>query len=502
MNKIKRTLISVYDKTGIVEFAKELQKLNIEIIATSKTASLLKKEKINVKRIDELTHFPEMLNGRVKTLHPAIHAGILFKRNDKKHIQEVKKYNIFPIDMVVVNLYSFEETIKKNLPEDEIIEQIDIGGVSLIRSAAKNFKYVTTVTNVEQYNEVINELKLNNGKISLETNKKFAYQAFSYVAEYDLVISQYFTKISLPFPDTLLLRLKKLYNLRYGENPHQHSAFYSFDNRNYIKQLHGKELSYNNILDINSAISILSEFDEPTACVIKHTNPCGVSTNKIIENAYINAFNADKTSAYGGIIGINRPVTNEIAEHISKNFIEIVVAPKFNSSALKILMRKKNIRLIEFSKFDEEFEFRSAISGILVQEKDRKNVENLTFISNRKPKENEIEDAIFSYKVVKHVKSNAIVIAKNKLTLGICAGQTSRIDAIKIACEKAKENAKGAVLASDGFLPKIDNIECAFRYGISTIIHPGGSIEDKNIIEFANKHNIAIILTGIRHFKH
>lgn len=531
---IRRVLISVSDKTGIVEFTKGLLELfNLEIISTGGTAKVLREAGIDVVDVSKVTGFPEMMDGRVKTLHPSIHGGLLALRKNPEHMDSIKKHGIIPIDMVVVNLYPFEKTVQKeDCSLEDAIENIDIGGPSMIRSASKNFESVIIIVNPERYKEILEELKLHNGEVPISKRKELAVEAFSHTAEYDTVIYNYLYSKLLEKPDKfqekLLLRFNKIQSLRYGENPHQSASFYSETKINEpcitnSKQLHGKELSYNNIMDTDAAIELVKEFDRPAVVIIKHTNPCGVAIADTIESAFRNAYETDSVSAFGGIVALNRKLTLEIAEFMKTKFLEVVVASEFEKSALDILKEKKDIRLLELRGLSPDpaslgardyprsrtetsipIELRKVTGGVLVQERDKKDLkkEELKVVTKRKPTSKELDDMLFSWKVVKHVKSNAIVIAKDGVILGVGAGQMNRIGSVKIATEAASTRSKGAVLASDAFFPKPDGIEEANKSGVAAVIQPGGSIQDKEVIDTADKYNIAMVFTGIRHFKH
>jgi len=491
--RIKRALISVSDKTGVADFAEKLQKRGVEIVSTGGTAKILRKNRINVVDVSKITGFPEMLNGRVKTLHPNIEGGILALREKKKHMNELKKQNIKPIDMVVVNLYPFE-----SLPS---LENIDIGGVTLVRAGAKNYKNVAVIVNPERYDGIIKELKENNCKLSEKTREKLASDAFAYTARYDSIISNYFQrKTKDDFPETINLTYKKYMDLRYGENPHQRGALYGEPN---IKQLHGKKLSYNNILDVDTAINILKDFEKPTAVIVKHTNPSGVASAESLLKAYRLAYQTDTISPFGGIVGLNRTVDEKTADELSKIFLECIVAPKFSKKALIILTKKKNLRLTE-SKTDkrENRNVRSVTNGVLVQNMPDFNLRNLQVVTKRKPTKNEIKSMIYAFKVVKHCKSNALAFVKNEHTVGIGLGQTSRVDCTWIAAKKAGKKLKGSVMASDAFFPFRDSVDVAAKYGVKAIIQPGGSIRDKEVIDACNEYNIAMVFTGVRVFRH
>lgn len=508
---MKRALISVFDKRGIVDFAKELVELGWQIISTGGTFAELKNAGIDVVEIEEVTDFPEILNGRVKTLNPYIHGGILYKRDDEKHVKTLEDMNISSIDMVVNNLYPFEETMLKGKGHDEIIENIDIGGPSMIRAAAKNYKYVTVIIDPEDYSKVLSELKESNDT-SLETRLYLARKVFNYTAYYDALISKYFNELEeVEFPAYLTLGYKLKDNLRYGENPHQKAAFYVSPDPTegsiaLGKKLHGKELSFNNINDGNAAIDMVREFDQPTVVAVKHANPCGIGSGENLLEAYLKAYECDKESIYGGIIATNREVDGEVAKEMAKIFLEVIISPSFTDEALEILTKKKNLRLIELGaikKEDKGLEVKNISGGILVQDKDVINfLDDMKVVTERKPTEEEMEDLIFAWKAVKHLKSNGVVIAKDKGTIGIGGGEVNRFWAVQNAVARAKDKVKGSVLASDGFFPFKDSIELLGQWGVTAIIQPGGSIRDGEVIEEANKHNIAMVITGIRHFKH
>ncbi len=506
---MNRALISVSDKSGVVELARGLQQLGIEIISTGGTAKVLRKNGVEVKDASEITGFPEMLDGRVKTLHPKIHGGILAIRGNKKHVQELKEQGVQPIDLVVVNLYPFEETIKRTDEMEEIIENIDIGGPAMLRSAAKNYRDVAVIVDPSDYSWVMEELRKNDRTLSDRTREKLAAKAFAHTARYDAVISKYLGEKfgAGKFPETLTLTYRKVQELRYGENPHQKAALYAGSGKGIVggEQLQGKQLSFNNILDLNAALSIADEFEEPTAVVIKHGNPCGVATGSDLLEAYKRAHACDPVSAYGGIVAVNRRLDEATAKELTSTFIEALVAPEYDAGALNVLGRKKNLRVIKVSNGGENgLEVRPVSGGVLVQERDVLSLkpEEIKTVTRKKPSEKEMEDLFFAWKVVKHVKSNAIVVAKEKQAIGVGAGQTSRVDSAEIAIRKAGEESRGAVLASDGFIPFSDTIEKAAEAGITAIIQPGGSIHDAEVIESADKHSLAMVFTGIRHFKH
>lgn len=509
---MKRALISVYDKKGIVEFAKGLAELGWQIISTGGSYRELKSSGIDVIGIEEVTGFPEILDGRVKTLNPYIHGGILYRRDDESHLKTVKDMNISSIDMVVNNLYPFEETLKKkDVTHEEIIENIDIGGPSMIRAAAKNYKDVTVIVDPEDYQLVLRELR-ENGQTTLKTRLYLARKVFNYTAYYDSLISEYFNGLEkVEFPDYLTLGYKLKSSLRYGENPHQNAAFYvksDIGEGSIAKgeKLHGKELSFNNINDGSAALDMVKEFNEPTVVAVKHANPCGIGSGRNILEAYLKAYECDKESIYGGIVAANREVDEETAAEMSKIFLEVIIAPSFTEGAIEVLTKKKNLRLIQVGKLDcnkEEMELKNVSGGILIQEKDIKNLlDSIQVVTERKPTEEEMEDLMFAWKAVKHLKSNGVVIAKNKGTLGIGGGEVNRFWAVENAIKRAKGGAMGSVIASDGFFPFKDSIEILGKSGITAIIQPGGSIRDEEVIEEANRYNIAMVFTGIRHFKH
>lgn len=509
---MKTALISVSNKEGIVDFARGLSKLGIRILSTGGTASLLQKNDIPVTQISDYTKSKEMMDGRVKSLHPKIFGGILALRNNKKHMRELKENNMEPIDIVAVNLYPFEETAGKNADFEEAVENIDIGGPSLVRAAAKNFNNVLVIVDSNDYNLVLGELKT--GKASKELREKLVLKAFEHTARYDTIINQYFNEKlkAKEFPDVLNLTFKKSQDLRYGENPHQKGAFYKdpFIGECCItsaKQLHGKELSYNNILDMENAFELIKEFEMPTAAIIKHNNPCGVASGKSIDAAFKAALEADPLSAFGSIVALNRNCDKKTAEAMENCFVEVVICPKFEQDALNTLKQKKNIRLMEsgaITKSCPGYFMTKVTGGLLVQTRDYTKLtsKDLKVVSKRSPTKKEVESMLFANKVCKHVKSNSIVFVKNDATTGIGAGQTSRVDAVKIAVIKAKDNTKGSVMSSDAFFPFRDGIDEAAKAGITAVIQPGGSVRDKEVIDAVNEHNMAMVFTGIRLFRH
>ncbi|MFP7255007.1 bifunctional phosphoribosylaminoimidazolecarboxamide formyltransferase/IMP cyclohydrolase [Terribacillus goriensis] len=506
-----RALISVSDKTGIIPFAKGLAALDYDIISTGGTLKQLQEAGIPAVAVSDVTKFDEIMDGRVKTLHPAIHGGLLARRDDESHMQQLKERDIAPIDLVVVNLYPFKNTIEKpGVTEADAIENIDIGGPTMLRSAAKNFAGVTVLVDPEDYDMALSALQ--EGELSYEAKRRLAGKVFRHTANYDAMIAGYFAELNEEHDtETLTLTYEKVQSLRYGENPHQAAAFYkdpivkgaSIAN---AKQLHGKELSYNNIQDANAALEIVMEFHEPAAVAVKHMNPCGVGIGETISNAFRKAFEADPTSIFGGIVALNGEVDKDTALQLKEIFLEIVIAPSFTEEALALLTEKKNIRLLELAadKIRQPKKVVSVSGGLLVQDYDAGAVTeaDLTVATDRKPTEDEMKNLLFAWKVVKHVKSNAIVVAKDDQTIGVGAGQMNRVGAAKIALEQAGEKAEGAVLASDAFFPMPDTVEAAVKAGVTAIIQPGGSKRDEDSVAVCNAHNIAMVYTDMRHFKH
>ena len=504
----KRALISVSDKTNIVEFAKGLEKYGFEVISTGGTYTHLKNNGVSCISIEDVTHFPEILEGRVKTLHPKIHGGLLSKRGNELHNKHVAENNIEYIDLVCVNLYPFEATVKKEgVSEEEIIENIDIGGPSMLRSAAKNFNDVTVVTDINDYEKVLEELE--QGGITYETRRALAIKVFNTTASYDAAIANYFNKKDNLIPEKLTLSYKLQDSLRYGENPHQKAYHYVQDNNESYAlqnavQLHGKEMSYNNIQDASAALDILSEFDETTCVAVKHMNPCGVATGNSVFEAYSRAYEADPVSIFGGIVAVNGKVDKETAEKMHSIFLEIILATDYDEEALEILTKKKNLRIYKLSEKNNNHEqqIKSVRGGILVQDFNDKLADEYESVTEKKVDESQQRDIEFGLKVVKHVKSNAIVVVKGGQTLGIGAGQRNRVGSCKIALEQAGEKAKGAVLASDAFFPMRDSADIAADYSISAIVQPGGSIRDQESIDACNEKGVAMVFSKIRHFKH
>lgn len=511
---MKRALVSVTDKSGVVDFCKELEKLDYEIISTGGTKKVLDAAGVKTIGIEDVTGFPEILSGRVKTLHPMVHGGLLAIRDNSEHQKEVSEHNIKYIDLVCVNLYAFRETIERGASFDEAIENIDIGGPSMLRSAAKNHKFVTVVTDKDDYAKVIEEIKAN-GDTTYETRRALAAKVFRTTAMYDSMISQYLTnECGIAHPEKLTLNYNLKQELRYGENPHQQAALYEGPYTSYsivhAKQLQGKELSYNNIQDANACLNLLKEFDEPTAIGLKHMNPCGCASASTILEAWDKAYNADSVSIYGGIVAFNREVDENLAKdiHDKKVFLEIIMAPSYTKEALDILASKKNCRIMVVdmtSEFKDKNQALTVNGGLLYQNLDNEiyNEADLNVVTKKVPTEDEMKDLLFAMKVVKHVKSNAILVAKNQTTAGIGAGQMNRVGSAHIALEWAKEhNITSMVLSSDAFFPFDDTVRLAAEYGVTAIIQPGGSIRDEDSIKACDELGIAMVTTGMRHFKH
>ena len=531
---IQRALISVSDKTGIVEFASELQKLGVSIISTGGTAKALNEAGIETVRVQDVTGFPECLDGRVKTLHPKIHGGLLARRDVPEHMDQMKEFGVEMIDLVIINLYPFKQTISKEgvLPEEDI-ENIDIGGPSMLRSAAKNHRDVVVLVDPVDYEGVLAALKSGSGEVSLEQKRQLARKVFEHTANYDAMIAEYFlqtfpvpTPAADPFSDKLTLTFELAQKMRYGENPHQAAAFYrepipAVGSLATFEQLHGKELSYNNIGDLDGALDVLREFDRPTVVAVKHANPCGVGSAEDIFTAYEKAYDSDPVSIFGGIVVANRKIDGRTAEKINSIFLEIIAAPDYEPEALEILTRKKNIRVLKLDtgKAAENYRLlgtakagvhlrdlyvKKVGGGLLVQTADAvvQDQKTLHYVTNQKPDERQLADLEFAMAVVKHTKSNAIVLARDLATVGVGPGQTSRIMATKIAVELAGEKGCGAVAASDAFFPFADCVEAMAAAGVKAIIQPGGSQNDQESVDACNKHGIAMVFTGIRHFKH
>ncbi len=522
----KRALISVSDKTGIVEFAEELQKLDYEIVSTGGTAQKLQEGGIEVISVSKVTEHPEILNGRVKTLHPAIHGGLLALRDNPAHQNQLQHLGIKPINMVVVNLYPFAKTIsKKDVMLEDALENIDIGGPTMLRSAAKNYQDVAVVTDPADYKKVLIELKENEGDLSNSTRKKLALKVFQKTSGYDEMIFNYLSedkREKSDFPAEFTLKYGQKKELRYGENPHQQAAFYQNEkitepSITTANQLHGKELSFNNINDTNGALELIKEFEQPAAAVIKHTNPCGLAASDNILDAYQKAYAGDPKSAFGSIVALNRKVNKELAEAVAgpDKFVEVIAAPDYTDEAVKVLQERwKNLRILKLENLgrgpqkikegQEKYEIKNVTGGLLVQERNilQYNENDLEVVTELEPDKEQMADLFFAWIAVKHVKSNAIVMAKDKALVGVGAGQMSRVDSTIIAARKAGERTENAVLASDAFFPFRDAIDEAAKNGITAIIQPGGSIRDDEVIQAANENEIAMVMTGNRHFKH
>ncbi len=521
--KITRALLSVSDKTGLVDFAKKLAEHNIELLSTGGTAKALRDAGLKVKDVSAHTGFPEIMDGRVKTLHPKIHGGILAIRDHEDHQKSMKDHDIAPIDLVVVNLYPFRETLQSGADTDTVIENIDIGGPAMVRASAKNHADVTIITDPDDYSSVIQELSEQNGTTCYETRRKLAGKAFAHTAAYDSAIAKWFSsQTQTPFPKEFSMAGKLLQTLRYGENPHQRAALYCDGTKragvSTATMLQGKELSYNNLNDTDAAFELVSEFEAPTVAIIKHANPCGVASADTMLDAYKLAYRCDPVSAFGGIIALNRSLDAHTAKEILKIFVEVIIAPSIDSDALEILKSKPNVRVLQTGIMADPTEKRYAIKtisgGLLVQDQDfaRITAADLKLVTKRAPTEKELHDLLFAFTVGKHVKSNAIVYAKNSATVGIGAGQMSRLDSSRIAARKGQDAADaikapenltvGSVLASDAFFPFADGLIAAAEAGITAIIQPGGSIKDAEVIAAADERNLAMVFTGIRHFRH
>ncbi len=518
MAKAQRALLSVTDKTGLVEFARRLAKLGVELVSTGGTAKLLRDAGIAVRDISDLTGFPEMLDGRVKTLHPKVHGGILHIRDNQEHRAAVAKHGIQPIDLVVVNLYEFEKAAARpGVTVEELIENIDIGGPSMVRSAAKNFRDVAVVTSPADYGAVIEEVE-SSGQVSLGTRWRLAQKAFATTAAYDAAIASTLERVASgsrglelgpeqDLPHTLRLRYAKASDLRYGENPHQRAALYSDGSGLGVaggKQLQGKELSFNNIVDLQAAWDLALEFQEPFCGIIKHTNPCGAATGGDLREAYLRALEADPVSAFGGVIGVNRPVDGATAEEMAKLFVEAIAAPAFDAAARERFAAKKNLRLVEVHPAPRRWVLKAVSGGVLLQDEDIHELQksDLKTVTKRKPTDPELRALLFAWKVCKHVKSNAILYAREGQSLGVGAGQMSRVDSAKIGAMKAVLPLQGCVAASDAFFPFPDGLEEVARAGATAVIQPGGSVRDQEVIDAADRLGLAMVVTGVRHFRH
>ncbi len=520
MSRIQKVLISVTDKTGIVDFARELKEFDVEIFSTGGTAAQLRQAGIDVTDVSDYTGFPEMMDGRLKTLHPKIHGGLPALRDNEGHMQAAREHGIDMIDMVVINLYRFEDTVaKEGCTLEEAVENIDIGGPTMLRAAAKNHRFVSVVTDPADYPLIIGEMKETGGSISEATNFSLAAKTFQLTARYDGAISNYLGTIDKgervkKFPDTFTLQFDRAQDLRYGENPHQDAAFYREKNApassiSSARQLHGKELSYNNIMDSDAAWQMSCGFDLPAAVIMKHSNPCGAATSDgSLKDAYVKAMATDPVSAFGGIVSFNRTVDRETAEELAKTFLEVIIAPGFDQDALDILTGKKNVRLLEIPASEAiqppGFDFRRVVGGLLVQDRDpgRDDILKAKVVTRREPTEEEYQALDFAWRVVKSVKSNAIVFTTKDQLVGVGAGQMSRVDSVSIAQMKANLPTQGTVLASDAFFPFRDGVDMAAKAGVTAIVQPGGSIRDEEVIQAADEHGIAMIFTGTRHFRH
>lgn len=510
LRRIRRALISVSDKTGITNFARALGRFDVEIISTGGTARTLRDAGIAVRDISELTGFPEMMDGRVKTLHPRVHGGLLAIRDNPEHVAALQQHGIQPIDLVVVNLYPFAETIKREgVTREEAIEQIDIGGPAMVRSAAKNARDVAVVVAAAQYSEVINELNEHDGALSLDTRNRLAQKAFEQTAQYDLMVSSYLAGSNGPLPESLTWTMKKIGDLRYGENPHQKAALYRTSAGSGIANaevLSGKEMSFNNYVDAEAAWQLVCDFDKTACAIIKHTNPAGVGLGVTPVEAYQKALATDPVSAFGGIVAFNCNVDAAAAQEVTKIFTEVVIAFDYDQEALELLRSKKNLRVIRMSSTEQSsgVELKQIGGGMLVQTRDDHKLSRseLNVVTKRQPSEAELRALLFGWIVCKHTKSNAIVYARADQTVGVGAGQMSRVDSVKIGAMRARLPVEGSVLASDAFFPFRDGIDEAARHGITAVIQPGGSVRDDEVIAAANEHGLAMVFTGVRHFKH
>ncbi|NYZ77494.1 bifunctional phosphoribosylaminoimidazolecarboxamide formyltransferase/IMP cyclohydrolase [Candidatus Micrarchaeota archaeon] len=517
MVSIRTALISVYNKEGIAEFAKALAGLGIEIISTGGTAKMLREAGIKITNLSDFTGCPEMMDGRVKTLHPKIHGGILMDRGNPKHVKEAAENKIRPIDLVVANLYPFEKTVLGEPTLEEAIENIDIGGPTLIRAAAKNYRNVAVVCKPERYGQVLAEIR-KDGKVSEDLRKQLVLEAWEQIAHYDNVIENYFRKkfgdVSA-YPEYLNLTFRKKQDLRYGENPHQTAALYIDEHEKNpsllrAKQLQGKQLSFNNVLDANSAYNLIKEFGEATAVIVKHNNPCGVASDNDIRKAYTIARSVDPEAAFGGIVAVNGEVDGKLAGEITSRFVEIVLAPSFTEDAKKIFLKKPNIRVLELpikAGVEKHRRYRSVLGGFLVQDSDVELYKELKVVTKRKPTDEEMKSMLYAWKIAKYVRSNAIVYAKENRAVGIGAGQMKRVDAAKLGAMIAKDYAgegslRGCAMASDAFFPFRDGIDYAAKLGVTAIIQPGGSVSDRDVIAAADEHGMAMVFTGMRHFRH
>jgi phosphoribosylaminoimidazolecarboxamide formyltransferase/IMP cyclohydrolase len=520
MGSIKRALISVSDKTGVAEFARSLAGMGVEVLSTGGTAKALREAGVAVTDVSDYTGFPEIMEGRVKTLHPKVHGGLLARRASAEHMAQAAEHGIRPIDLVAVNLYPFESTVARpDCSYEDAVENIDIGGPTMLRSAAKNHEDVTVVVDPADYAAVLAEMGEHGGAVSRDTNRRLARKVFEHTAHYDAVIAAYLRNQEAAtgevekFPKVLSLSWDFVQALRYGENPHQDGAFYRDPIQTEpcvagARQLHGKAMSFNNFLDANSALELAKEFDRPTAVIVKHNNPCGVASDEVLVEAYRHARDTDPVSAFGGVLAFNRPVDRQTAEEIASTFVEVVIAPGFAPEALEVLGAKKNVRVLEtppLARLAGGMDLKRVVGGIIYQDRDLgaiADVRSLQVVSARKPTDEEYTGLAFAWKVCKHVKSNAIVYARGERTIGVGAGQMSRVDSARIAVLKANFPLQGTAMASDAFFPFRDGIDAAAEVGVSAVIQPGGSVRDEEVIQAANDHHMAMLFTGMRHFRH
>jgi phosphoribosylaminoimidazolecarboxamide formyltransferase/IMP cyclohydrolase len=520
--RVRRALLSVSDKAGVVDFARGLVELGVEIVSTGGTAGALAEADVSVRAIEDFTGFPEMMDGRVKTLHPRLYAGLLAVRDDEAHLQAAAEHEIEPVDLVCVNLYPFEQTVARGAPAQEIVENIDIGGPTMIRAAAKNHAFAAVVVDPADYESVLRELREAGGRLSITTRERLAAVAFACTARYDVAISRWFAVRTSEgaFPPHWSSSYEKVMDLRYGENPHQRAAFYAEVGAPThllagVEQLHGKELSFNNLLDLSSARELVEDFSEPACAIVKHNNPCGCALGQTAREAYEHAFACDPMSAYGGVIALNRPVDLACAQALSKQFIEVLLAPGFEADALELLSEKKNVRLLQLPEWParaEGMEEKPVLGGVLSQSRDvvSETREQLRVMGAKAPEERQWDDLLFAWKVCRHVRSNAIVIARERATIGIGAGQMSRVDAVRIAIEKARaaqgeresDSLAGSSLASDAYFPFADGPQLAIDAGVTAIVQPGGSIRDGEVVAAADAQNVAMVATDVRHFRH
>jgi phosphoribosylaminoimidazolecarboxamide formyltransferase / IMP cyclohydrolase len=512
---VRRALLSVSDKRGVVEFARGLADLEIEIVSTGGTAAALDAAGIPVRTIDDLTGFPEIMDGRVKTLHPKLYAGLLAVRDDKAHLAQVAEHDIELVDLVCVNLYPFERTAgRRGVDHAEVIENIDVGGPSMIRAAAKNFAFAAVVVNPEAYDAVLEELRDADVRLSLATREALAADAFAYTARYDTAIARWFAERGDEFPELFVRAYEKLVDLPYGENPHQRAAYYQQVGArahvlSMVRQHHGRQISYNNLLDLDAARRVVRDFEVPACSIVKHNNPCGAALGATALDAYTHALSCDPLSAFGAIVALNRPVNKDLALRLHEQFIEVLIAPAYDDDALEVLMQKENVRLLEDQErrlpYLGEPEVRQVTGGLLVQDpdSDRDDRENMEVVTTRQPTDEEWGDLLFAWRVCRHVKSNAIVLARELSTVGIGAGQMSRVDSVRLAIEKARvESFDGVVMASDAFFPYSDGPELAIEAGVRAIIQPGGSVRDGEVVAAAEAAGVAMVFTKRRHFRH